>query len=1838
MAMRMSNRASSMISSSYDPSNLSDLTELPDVTVSSISTCLSSRYQLREYYTNLGSRVLLSVNPFKEGDSLNYDQVLKDYLANYRNFQDDKENMQPHIFKLASTIYFHLRRSALDQSVIFCGSVGSGKSENKKLFLKAMAGLRSASKKESKLYTQIINSEQIFECFGSTFTSSMTKASRFAKYIELQFDNRGRTIGVKHLDYLLEKNRLSDKQRGESNFLVFYQFLAGITEEEKNQFQLKGVSQYQYLIGTFFPYSFEELKEQFLNLKLSLKNLGFTKKFQSQIFQLLASILHLGNIKFYDRSNKDEEGGALVMDYDVLSLAADFLGLHPTTLEGLLTYRTQVIKKETCTMFLDSLQASKQKDELAKCLYSLLFSWITEHINTRLCFDQQSNFIGILDLPGFQKLMPTSGFEQFCINFSNERLYNYMLYQIFEASNDAYDEDDIFIPKIDIVDNQNIVQLLTKSSNGLVSILSKQANRSKGPANDTSLLQAIQKAQENNSILNINLSLNQFTINHFQEPVIYDIIGFMENNMDSINPDFVQTFRGEADVAVSNSFISGLFNHHTISTQVNPKDNGNIVSAQKSALPRRTPSMKRARIQQLDENGEFGNKQMKINCVANQLKVGLDELFDTFDNTETWFVLCLCLSDSTNFNSESMENQLKLYKLDQMVLRKKMEYTICYLHEEFVLRYNNLLIGLGINTDQKFNEICEVFKTTMNWNNKNIAIGNQYIYLNELSWVELENGLRNFEHGTSSQKFGLVAPGMITDDNQSFYSDDDNNGSELDSQLGDSSQIGDLELIREKGDLELIDEDEELNKKPPKTTIRKLWILLTWLLTWWVPSFMLSCCGRMKLKDVKMAWREKVALCILIFLMSGFVVLFIVGVNPLLCPERDIYTVDEVASTKESTTSSPLYHLYGRVYELYGIAGLKTNGHRMVSTQKMIENFGGSNIDDAFPIQINPNLCLRFDGNEIDPQISLSNKTNNPNFINHDHRYYRGERNYSPYWFENVIRYHMKKVGDIAYTLDTITKKAAEGRKMVLYQDKDDKKSILRVFDFTPYFNLFVLPRDNEQSTSLKTEGDFLGSDMTQIINNNSGKDISDLFKQLFKDDLDTKKRIEQCMNNLFYAGLVDDRNSPQCIFAQYLLLALSIFLFAILFVKFLASLQLGSRPEPEDHDKFVVCNVPCYTEDLESLKRTIDSLAVLKYDDKRKLLFIISDGMVIGGGNELPTPRILLNLLGSDPSLDPEPLSFLSLGEGSKQHNMGKVYTGLYEIRGHVVPYIVIVKVGKPSERVKPGNRGKRDSQLILMKFFNKVHYDHPMVPLELEMYHQIKNVIGVDPHLYEFILMVDADTVVMPDSLNRLVSAMLHDIKIMGICGETSIMNERDSWATMIQVYEYYMSHHLAKAFESLFGSVTCLPGCFSMYRVKSPDNDSPLLIHDCIINQYSENQVNTLHKKNLFHLGEDRYLTTLMLKNFPFNKLTFTPDAKCLTNAPDTWEVLLSQRRRWINSTVHNLLELVFLPRLCGFCCFSMRFVVFMDLLSTIIMPATLGYLGYLIYRLASDRTKAIPVASLVFIAAPYVLQMLVFLIRRQWQQIGWMVVYLMALPIFAFFIPLYSFWHFDDFSWGNTRVVLGEGGKKKKVAVDEGIFDPQSIPTRKWSEYEEENWEKETEKTSYSHHSSPSANSLNKPPMTNASPIPFSIPAIDAIPMMPIMQQQQNYRPMSTFSSMPYMATMMANEYVPNYPMASNSSVYKGSRPASPSFKPMKVHTPPQSQSMTPPLLPNFQPGPEFPNHQDIIVKIRMILAESDLMAVSKKQVRVKLSEYFGVELDAYKEQVNYWIELVLKGQL
>ncbi|KAI7861568.1 chitin synthase-domain-containing protein [Spinellus fusiger] len=1292
--------------------------------------------------------------------------------------------------------------------------------------------------------------------------------------------------------------------------------------------------------------------------------------------------------------------------------------------------------------------------------------------------------------------------------------------------------DGVPLPKVITMDNSGCLELLIGKENehpqrsgasksaalglgGIVGTLDRDCAKYQSGATDATeanFLASIQRAQGNHSSFSKTAYTFAFGINHFSGTVQYSVESFLEKNLDALSPDFVNLLRDNS----SNAFLSSLFQGVGMATESHPKDDRTIVKAQLSSKPTRAGlDIEEVRKQKLIKEAEEAYENMQVTTIMDQLYMTLRDLFLTMSDTRVYNIIHIRPNDTQApdlFDSKRVKMQIRAFLLPDLTLRCQQEYVNYYTFSEFLARYDRLVSYLQIDMTKSDREQVEVVSAIMNWTEVQAYMGIEMVWLSFDTWKELEDGLRAAEKEERARAKGMdvskpgarmemeneshsvggyyhdsedrllppggygMGPGMMAyGDNASYIESDYGMKPEVDgSQWGDESEWGVKGLAEGFGpnmDMsKMVEEfhvpDNEQVEELPITAVRIWWVRFVWLCTWWVPSPLLRIIGKMKREDVQMAWREKLTLCIFIAFFSGLVIFFIIGLGEVVCPgTKYMYSVSNVAAHTQS--NDVFMTVRGVVYDLttfsitgHGTAAVYASSDAMVA-------LAGLDVSTTIP----PPLSSACVGLVTAPTIKV---TPNATIVSGSFIHNSGDQLSNPslvkmqdpnwYWNTFLPELSIYKKGTLVVPIQQLQSDFQSwGRVAVAINNK--------VYDITDY----LTTAKGYDGTPTSKDYHFLNPTVEEIFTKFSGTDATDRWNQ-YKGSMSVEDQNINlnCLNNFFYIGDVDQRETPRCLFTNYLLLVFAIVMCSVIGVKFLAALQFGGAPTPEDHNKFVICQVPCYTEDEDSLKKTIDSLAVLNYDDKRKLLFIIADGMVMGSGNDRPTPRIVLDILGYDTKNDPEALMFKSIGEGSKQLNYGKVYSGLYECEGHVVPYIVVAKVGKASERAKPGNRGKRDSQMICMSFLNKVHFDGEMTPLELEMYHQIKNVIGINPSFYEYILMVDSDTEVMSDALNHMVSCMLHDGRIIGLCGETKLVNEDDSWTTMIQVYEYYISHHLSKAFESLFGAVTCLPGCFCMYRIRTPIKNEPLIVSPKVILEYSDTHVDTLHKKNLLHLGEDRYLTTLMMKHFPQYKMKFTPHAQCKTVAPDKWKILLSQRRRWINSTIHNLFEVLLLPDLCGFCCLSMRFVVLIDLIGTLSLPVSVVYIVYLIYVIAS-RSGPLPILALGMLAGVYGLQIILFVLKRQWQHIGWMFFYILAIPVFSFFLPLYSFWHFDDFSWGNTRVVVGENNQKKIIVNDDEKFDDKMIPLKKWSVYEQELWEmgsqgsRETGVTGYSYRS-------------------------------------------------------------------------------------------------------------------------------------------------------------------------
>ncbi|KAI8375023.1 chitin synthase [Choanephora cucurbitarum] len=883
----------------------------------------------------------------------------------------------------------------------------------------------------------------------------------------------------------------------------------------------------------------------------------------------------------------------------------------------------------------------------------------------------------------------------------------------------------------------------------------------------------------------------------------------------------------------------------------------------------------------------------------------------------------------------------------------------------------------------------------------------------------------------------------------------------------------------------IMQQDQTKQPEEPEEKVKVLtswWAWMAYLMTCCIPNWFLSICLRMKNPMVQQAWREKLSLVYIIALLCGALAFITYGLNKTLCP-----TAEGNSPFSQITNGAriPVYYndvrVFGSIYKM--------------DTMKSFFASKGLNLTNDYE---NTDISSIFNGDKNN--YCANYPTNTICYLNNPYGGGIAPPNNTCLSLAELQSY-AKPIGVLGFDWADLNKNLTYGRGLALVGDS--------VLNLTKYIDNTLTPYGSDVDTTIRKN---LAGDMSYaLLYTKNGSSVRKCLESRYRVGIMETETggciADKIIMNLMLVVII------AMIVVRYSMALLFQWFISRRLIKpggrsnWLAWRSIkGGNDDPANHipgpynnygpmqvqnsasstslgsgssrgtpafseqssavglggaqsdivqtELYTVLLVTCYSEGEEGLRITMDSLAETTYSKKHKIFFVIADGMITGAGESKSTPDIVVSMMDLDPTMtNPKPASYLAIADGEKQLNMAKVYAGHYK----GVPCITIVKSGTEEEADAPkaGNRGKRDSQLILMSFFQRVLFNDRLSELDYEIFWKMTWLMkGVTPDKFELVLMVDADTKVLPDALTYMVAAMANDITIMGLCGETRIANKRTSWVTAIQVFEYYISHHYAKAFESLFGIVTCLPGCFSMYRIKSPKNGAwvPILANPDIILEYNQNVVTTLHEKNLLLLGEDRFLSTLMLRTFPRRQMMFVPQARCKTVVPDEFKVLLSQRRRWINSTVHNLMELVLVSDLCGIACLSMQFSVFVDLIGTLVLPAAIVMTVYLIVSSAVSSEPQWQSLALL-IAILFLPAILIGITTLKLVYVMWMIVYIIALPVWNLILPIYSFWHFDDFSWGATRVVAG-AEKDKGHGDAEGKFDPSRLVMKKWEDWEAE----------------------------------------------------------------------------------------------------------------------------------------------------------------------------------------
>uniref|UniRef100_A0A8C7KXQ0 Myosin IXb n=1 Tax=Oncorhynchus kisutch TaxID=8019 RepID=A0A8C7KXQ0_ONCKI len=504
-----------------------DLCSLSTLTEDTILAALRLRFYKHNIYT-YARGILVAINPFKFLPIYN-----PKYVMMYNNQPLGK--LSPHIFAVADVAYHTMLKQQENQCVVISGESGSGKTQSTNFLIHCLTAL-SQKGYSSGVKRTILGAGPVLEAFGNAKTAQNNNSSRFGKFIRVNYLKSGVVRGAVVEKYLLEKCRLVFRAKNERNYHVFYYLLVGASKEEQREFRLLQPEDYTYLQ--------QDLRHEFERLHQAMEMVGFLPSTKKQIFSMLSAILYLGNVTY----TQSEDGQALEAGpADVLSTLSDLLKVKQELLMEALTKRKQTTANDKLVLHYTLKEAVTARDSMAKSLYSSLFDWIVLRINHALLNRRDMEeavsclSIGILDIFGFEDFQ-TNSFEQFCINYANEKLQYYFNQHIFKLEQKEYQAEGISWSTIDYTDNLGCIHLISQKPTGLFHLLDEESNLPQA-TDDTLLNKFKQQHQDNPYFVPTTVMLPAFVIQHFAGKVKYQIKDFRKKNTDHMRPDIVALLR-----------------------------------------------------------------------------------------------------------------------------------------------------------------------------------------------------------------------------------------------------------------------------------------------------------------------------------------------------------------------------------------------------------------------------------------------------------------------------------------------------------------------------------------------------------------------------------------------------------------------------------------------------------------------------------------------------------------------------------------------------------------------------------------------------------------------------------------------------------------------------------------------------------------------------------------------------------------------------------------------------------------------------------------------------------------------------------------------------------------------------------------------------------------------------------------------------------------------------------------------------------------------------------------------------------------------------------------------
>ncbi|TWW57764.1 Unconventional myosin-Vb [Takifugu flavidus] len=607
-------------------------------------------------YTYCGI-VLVAINPYDQLPIYG-EEVIDAYSG------QDMADMEPHIFSVAEDAYRTMTREEKNQSIIISGESGSGKTVSAKFTMRYFAVVGGAAQQTS-VEEKVLASNPIMESIGNAKTTRNDNSSRFGKYIEIGFGRKGDIIGANMRTYLLEKSRVVFQASAERNYHIFYQLCASRELPEMRSLKLDAPQHFRYtnqggemqIPGTDDLSDLERTRSAFTTL-------GVQPDQQMELFRILAAILHLGNITIH-ASGRTSERSSIDADDRSLAVFSKLLGVEGPQMAHWLCHHRLAVGGEMLVKPMSAQQAVEARDALAKHVYGQLFTWTVQRLNSALRTQRgrPKSFIGVLDIYGFETFERNS-FEQFCINYANEKLQQQFNRHVFHLEQEEYVREELAWNRIEFSDNQQCIGLI-EGQLGLFDLLDEECRMPKG--SDESWVQKLYDQHLNGKphphFRKPRMSNSAFIVLHFADTVQYECDGFLHKNRDTVFEELINILK-----ASQSELVAELF-----------QQQGNLSSGANGSV----------------RSGKRAAREHKL-TVGFQFRQSLQMLMDTLNNTTPHYVRCIKPNDLKQaflFDPRRTVQQLRACGVLETIRISAAGYPSRWTYEEFFSRYRLLLRG-----------------------------------------------------------------------------------------------------------------------------------------------------------------------------------------------------------------------------------------------------------------------------------------------------------------------------------------------------------------------------------------------------------------------------------------------------------------------------------------------------------------------------------------------------------------------------------------------------------------------------------------------------------------------------------------------------------------------------------------------------------------------------------------------------------------------------------------------------------------------------------------------------------------------------------------------------------------------------------------------------------------------------------------------------------------------------------------------------------------------------------------------------------------------------------------